>query len=38
MSIEITKLQNGLVVATDPMPHLESEVLRLVERLARLAA
>ena len=27
MSIEITKLENGLIVATDPMPHLESAAL-----------
>jgi len=27
MSIEITKLKNGLIVATDPMPHLESAAL-----------
>jgi len=27
MSIEITQLQNGLIVATDPMPHLESAAL-----------
>ena len=27
MSIEITKLENGLLVATDPMPHLESAAL-----------
>nr|TFG53367.1 MAG: insulinase family protein [Hyphomicrobiales bacterium] len=27
MSIEITKLDNGLVVATDPMPHLQSTAL-----------
>ena len=24
MTVEVTKLDNGLVVATDPMPHLES--------------
>jgi predicted Zn-dependent peptidase len=24
MSMEITKLENGLIIATDPMPHLES--------------
>ncbi len=27
MSIEITRLKNGLIVATDPMPHLESAAL-----------
>jgi predicted Zn-dependent peptidase len=27
MSIEITELDNGLIVATDPMPHLESAAL-----------
>ena len=27
MSIEITKLENGLTIATDPMPHLESASL-----------
>jgi predicted Zn-dependent peptidase len=27
MSVEITKLKNGLTVATDPMPHLESAAL-----------
>jgi predicted Zn-dependent peptidase len=27
MSVEITSLDNGLVVATDPMPHLESAAL-----------
>jgi predicted Zn-dependent peptidase len=27
MSIEITKLENGLIIATDPMPHLESAAL-----------
>ena len=27
MSIEITRLKNGLVIATDPMPHLESAAL-----------
>ena len=27
MSIEITTLKNGLIVATDPMPHLESAAL-----------
>ncbi len=27
MSVEITKLDSGLVVATDPMPHLESAAL-----------
>jgi predicted Zn-dependent peptidase len=27
MSSEITKLENGLIVATDPMPHLESAAL-----------
>ena len=27
MSIEITELPNGLVIATDPMPHLESAAL-----------
>jgi predicted Zn-dependent peptidase len=27
MSIEITKLENGLIVATDPMPNLESAAL-----------
>jgi predicted Zn-dependent peptidase len=27
MSIEITKLKNGFLVATDPMPHLESAAL-----------
>ena len=27
MSIEITRLENGLTVATDPMPHLESAAL-----------
>jgi predicted Zn-dependent peptidase len=27
MSVEITRLDNGLVVATDPMPHLESAAL-----------
>ena len=27
MSIEITELENGLIVATDPMPHLESAAL-----------
>jgi predicted Zn-dependent peptidase len=27
MSIEITKLENGLIVVTDPMPHLESAAL-----------
>ncbi len=27
MSVEITKLENGLIVATDPMPHLESAAL-----------
>ena len=27
MSIEVTKLENGLIVATDPMPHLMSAAL-----------
>ena len=27
MTVEVTKLENGLVVATDPMPHLESASL-----------